>query len=72
MRKIGVIERKVRKFYLASASKDAFALFGRNVRDKDGTVGKVIDVLGPAENPYLKILPVKDVVIGTSLYIEDE
>jgi rRNA processing protein Gar1 len=72
MRKIGVIEKKVKKFYLASASKDAFYLFGKKVRDREGVVGKVIDVLGPAENPYLKILPARDVVNGTAIYIEDE
>lgn len=72
MRKIGVIEKKVKKFYLASSSKDAISLFGKKVRDEKGTIGKVIDVLGPEEKPYLKILPERDVVNGTAIYIEDD
>lgn len=57
MREIGEVISHFKRFIICRSFKEAKTLLGESVYSEQGTlVGTVVDVFGPVEKPYLKIL----------------
>jgi rRNA processing protein Gar1 len=57
MREIGDVVSQFKRFVICRSDTRAKALLGETVYSEKGTpVGTVVDVFGPVERPYLKIL----------------
>ncbi len=57
MRQVGEVVSHFKRFIICRSGKGARALMGKTVySEKKVAVGIVVDVFGPVERPYLKIL----------------
>ncbi len=57
MREVGEVVSRFNRFIICRSGKKARTILGEPVYSKQGKeVGTVIDVFGPVERPYLKIL----------------
>ena len=57
MKEIGKVISHFKRFMICTSHVQARALLGETVYSEQGTmVGTVVDVFGPVEKPYLKVL----------------
>jgi rRNA processing protein Gar1 len=57
MKKVGEVVSRFSRFIICKSHKNAKTLIGKTVySEKKELVGMVVDILGPVERPYLKIL----------------
>lgn len=60
MREVGEVVSQFDRFIICRSDRKAKTLLGENVYSEQGElIGTVIDVFGPVERPYLKILKKK-------------
>ena len=73
MRRIGEVVRTAQHLAVVRADDDKYPEFGTDLVDENlDDVGRVVDVFGPVERPYVAVSPTDDVVVptllGTTLY----
>jgi RNA-binding protein len=73
MRRVGEVVRTAQGLPIVRASEDSHPDLGVEVLDSElAVVGRVVDVFGPVERPYIAVSPVADVelalLLGEKLY----
>lgn len=73
MRRVGSVERLAQGLAVVRAPDETHADIGTRLVDDELTpVGKVVDVFGPVENPYIAVSPTGGVhlpaLLGSPLY----
>jgi len=70
MRKIGDVITQLNRIIICRTHKNAKKFLGERVYTEDGTlVGIIVDIFGPVERPYLKIIKKNGNHAGT-LYVK--
>lgn len=74
MQRAGTVERLAQGLFVLRTDGDDHADIGAMVVDETlSTVGRVVDVFGPVERPYLAVTPEDDVhppaLLGKTLYL---
>ena len=73
MRRVGSVERLAQGLAVVRATDETYADIGASLVDDELTsVGKVVDVFGPVERPYMAVSPASGVhlpaLLGSPLY----
>jgi len=73
MRRVGSVERLAQGLAVVRAADEEYAAIGTQLVDDElRTVGKVVDVFGPVDSPYMAVSPGSSVhlpaVLGSPLY----
>ncbi|PSP83168.1 H/ACA RNA-protein complex protein Gar1 [Halobacteriales archaeon QS_6_64_34] len=73
MRRVGSVERLAQGVAVVRATDETYADIGASLVDDELTsVGKVVDVFGPVERPYMAVSPASGVhlpaLLGSPLY----
>lgn len=73
MRRVGEVVRTAQGLAVLRSPDESYPELGTGVVDSDlNTVGKVVDVFGPVERPYVSVSPHADVdlpiLLGENLY----
>jgi len=73
MRRVGSVERLAQGLAVVRATDETYADIGASLVDDElSSVGKVVDVFGPVERPYMAVSPASGVhlpaLLGSPLY----
>ena len=73
MRRVGEVVRVAQHVAVVRSPDESYPDIGRSVVDENlDDLGRVVDVFGPVERPYLAVSPDEDVhlpaLVGTKLY----
>lgn len=68
MRRLGEVVRTAQGVAVVRAPGDEYPDIGTEVLDESlGAVGRVVDVFGPVERPYLAVTPNEEVTVASLL-----
>ncbi|MFC6826194.1 H/ACA ribonucleoprotein complex subunit GAR1 [Halopelagius fulvigenes] len=73
MQRVGTVSRTAQNLLIARADGETHPDIGRDVVDESlSSVGRVVDIFGPVERPYVAIAPNEGAspasLVGTKLY----
>jgi len=72
MRRIGQVVRATGRVAVARSGDDSYPAIGTELIDENlEDVGRVVDVFGPVERPYLAVVPAEDnpaSLVGRTVY----